>query len=67
MLEFQVEDMTCGHCAGRITQAVKDVDANASVVVDLQRHLVQIDAAGDSVDFQEAIRDAGYTPVVKQT
>ena len=31
MIEFTVNDMTCGHCASTITKAVKEVDAAARV------------------------------------
>ena len=38
MIEFQVNDMTCGHCAGVITKAVAEVDAAAKVEIDLATH-----------------------------
>ena len=63
MLEFHVEDMTCGHCASTITKAVKAVDANAVLNIDVRSHIVQIESATDAGKFDAAIRDAGYTPV----
>ena len=33
MIEFNVQDMTCGHCAGRITKAINGVDAGAKVEI----------------------------------
>ena len=35
MIEFQVNDMTCGHCAGVITKALKSVDPTAQVEIDI--------------------------------
>ncbi len=35
MLEFKLPDMTCGHCVGAVTQALKEADPAATVVVDL--------------------------------
>lgn len=29
MIAFEVKDMTCGHCVGTITKAVKAVDRDA--------------------------------------
>lgn len=42
MLAFEVNDMTCGHCASTITKAVKTIDPGADVQVDLGRHLVSV-------------------------
>ena len=62
MIELQVNDMTCGHCVGRVTKAVKDVDAAARVNIDLDRKHVSIDSAHGPEEFQAAIAEAGYTP-----
>ncbi|NUZ08523.1 heavy-metal-associated domain-containing protein [Piscinibacter koreensis] len=35
MIAFQVNDMTCGHCVSTITKAVRAVDKQASVSIDL--------------------------------
>ena len=35
MLRYSVPDMTCGHCAQAIEKAVKSVDPQAEVAVDL--------------------------------
>jgi copper chaperone len=64
MIAFEVKDMTCGHCVGTITQAVKDVDRDAKVDIDLARHRVEIEpAAADAQTLAEAIKEAGYTPL----
>jgi len=63
MIEIEVGDMTCGHCAGRVTQAVKNVDAMAKVDVNLDNKRVSIASGVASGKFEEAIREAGYTPV----
>jgi copper chaperone len=64
MIQFQVDDMTCGHCASTITQAVKAADAGAQVQIDLARHLVQVQPSkADAAKIGSAIQEAGYTPV----
>jgi copper chaperone len=64
MIAFEVKDMTCGHCVGTITQAVKDVDRDAKVDIDLATHRVEIEpAAADAQALADAIKEAGYTPV----
>ena len=63
MLAFQVNDMTCGHCAGAITKAVKDLDQAAKITIDLAQHLVTVEAtAADGEQIRDAIAGAGYTP-----
>jgi copper chaperone len=62
MIEYQVSDMTCGHCVSRVTRAVKEVDGNAKVDINLDNKRVRIDSALDGREFAEAIREAGYTP-----
>ncbi|SCK43455.1 copper chaperone [Variovorax sp. HW608] len=64
MLTYRVEDMSCGHCASTITKAVRLVDSGAKVDVDLSQHLVRIEPTEAAVDeLQNAIAEAGYTPV----
>lgn len=64
MIAFEVKDMSCGHCVGTVTQALKAVDPAATVDIDLARHRVEIGATGaDPQRLSDAIRDAGYTPV----
>ena len=64
MFAFEVKDMTCGHCSGTITKALKAADKDAKVTIDLGRHLVVVESAQAKRDeLRAAIADAGYTPV----
>jgi copper chaperone len=61
---FKVDDMTCGHCVAVITQAVKEADHAARVVVDLAARRVEIEPKAAQVEeLRKAIAEAGYTPV----
>ena len=62
MFAFKVEDMTCGHCARAISQAVADVDKAARADVDIQQKLVRVISIASAGELAEAIREAGYTP-----
>ena len=44
MRAFRVDDMTCGHCASTISKAVRAIDADARVEIDLAQQVVRIDA-----------------------
>ena len=46
-MEFEVKDMSCGHCVMSVTKAVKAVDASAKVDVDLATKKVSVETASD--------------------
>ena len=60
---YLINDMTCGHCVARVTQAVKGVDPDATVQIDLASHTARVEGADDPIAIAQAIRAAGYTPV----
>ena len=60
MYELTVEDMSCGHCVGRVTKAVQQVDPIATVAIDLPTRKVKIDSRADLDKIAAAIIDAGY-------
>ena len=62
MIRFQVNDMTCGHCAATITKAVKALDAAAQITIDLPSHQVQIESVKPPQQIEAVIRDAGFSP-----
>lgn len=64
MIAFEINDMTCGHCASTITKALKSADTNAKVTIDLAKHLVMVEPTeADAQTLRDAIAEAGYTPV----
>jgi copper chaperone len=60
MLRFQVDGMSCGHCVQAVTAAVKDVDPQAEVAVDLASKSVAVRSRLEAGPVAEAIRQAGY-------
>lgn len=63
-MKLQVHDMTCGHCSGVITAAVKGVDAQAKVDIDIASRAVRIESTHPANEFVAAIQQAGYSPAV---
>lgn len=57
---FQVQGMTCGHCVGAVTQAVKSVDPQAEVKVDLGSGKVDVQTQQDRAAIARAIEEEGY-------
>lgn len=63
MIELNLPDMSCGHCASTVTQTCKLVDPAAKVEVDLEGKKVKIQSSEDRKGFEEALSEAGYPPV----
>jgi copper chaperone len=62
MTEFELPDMTCGHCVKTVTETVHRVDAAARLKIDLPTHKVQIESPQPAEAFVAALIDEGYAP-----
>jgi copper chaperone len=62
MIEFTVQDMTCGHCAASITQAVKSADPEGRCEIDLATKRVKVESVLSPDRVAAAITKAGFTP-----
>lgn len=60
MLRFKIAKMTCGHCAASVERAVKSVDPQAAISVDLARQEVAIQTTAEERLVAGALRSAGY-------
>lgn len=60
MIIFSVNGMSCQHCVHAVTQAVKEVDAQATVTVSLADKRVEIESGADRDRLRAAIEAAGY-------
>ncbi len=60
MITLIVPDMSCGHCAGVITKALRELDPAAVVGFDMHNHQVQVDTAHSAAAVIEAVTAAGY-------
>lgn len=59
-MEFNIPAMSCGHCAGAVTQAVKSLDPAAQVDVDLASKKVVVQSSRDRPALAAALAQAGY-------
>ncbi|RDU98057.1 heavy-metal-associated domain-containing protein [Trinickia dinghuensis] len=60
MIEFQVEGMSCQHCVGAVTKAIRSLDAGAHVDVDLDVGRVRVQSREGADRLGSAIVEAGY-------
>lgn len=58
--QFQVQGMTCGHCARAVTQAVQTLDPAAEVKIDLASGRVEVQSEQDRAALAAAITEEGY-------
>lgn len=61
MTTYIVPDMDCGGCVASITNAVKQLDAKATVNADLETKQVKVDGDLAPAAVRAAIEDAGFT------
>ena len=60
MIELTVKDMTCGHCVSTVTKALKAVDPQASVEVDLANKRVRVETQQAVETLTQALQQAGF-------
>lgn len=61
-ISFQVEDMSCAHCAGTIKQAIESQLPGTAVAADPTSKLVSVRGSTDFAAIRAAVAAAGYTP-----
>ncbi len=60
ILNLMVTGMTCGHCEKAVKQAIKDVDANATIEIKRTENLIIVDTAETTETIVAAITAEGY-------
>ena len=58
--QFQVQGMTCGHCERAVTEAVQQLDPQASVQIDRAANQVQVHSNQPRAALAAAIAEEGY-------
>lgn len=57
---FHVTGMTCGHCEKAVTQAIRQLDPQASVKIDRSASSVEVESSQPRDTLARAIADEGY-------
>lgn len=60
MYQYKVEKMSCMSCFRNIDEAVKEVDAKATLSVNMEQKLVSIQTELSAEKVQDVITEAGY-------
>jgi copper chaperone len=61
-MQFKVLDMACDACAKTITEAIHNLDSQATVQADTKTKQVTIKTQASESSVKEAIAVAGYSP-----
>ncbi|MEB0205536.1 heavy-metal-associated domain-containing protein [Pseudomonas sp. CCC3.1] len=65
MQTFKVDGMTCGGCVRGVTNAIKRIDPDSTVDVDLATKTVKVESALAAKDIVGAIEGAGFEVLAK--
>ncbi|MDV7338892.1 heavy-metal-associated domain-containing protein [Terasakiella sp. A23] len=57
---YIVDGMTCSHCSQAVTNALKSIDDDAEISIDLTTKKVTINGLDNEDQIKEAIEDAGF-------
>ncbi len=60
MIRLNVPDMSCGHCAGVITRALKALDPGAGISFDMPQHVVEVTTGAAPDAVLAALAQAGF-------
>jgi len=62
MQTFHIPDMTCGHCSAAVTQALRALDEQARIEIDLPSHQLRVESSRSREQLVAALSAAGYEP-----
>ena len=60
MIRFKVGNMCCSECARSVTAALRRVDPEAEVHVDLARHEISLASCASDEHLSQALHNAGF-------
>lgn len=60
MLQLHVAGMSCNHCVGAVNKALKELDPNAKVAVNLAEAQVSVESSASTEEIIATLNEAGY-------
>ena len=65
-MKLHIPDMSCGHCAGVITKALKALDPQAAIEFDMPARAAQVNTSQSAEAVLQALDAAGYPATAAQ-
>lgn len=60
MIKLSIPDMSCGHCAGVISNTIKGLDKGAVIEFDMAAHTATVATSAGQAEVCSALAQAGY-------
>lgn len=60
MYEFEVKNISCGHCVATVTRAIQEKDPKATVSIDLLTKRVAVESSAPETELRLALSSADY-------
>lgn len=60
MMEFHVEDMTCGACVRRIVKAIQSLDEDAEIIADPPSRKLKVESMLSDKELRAKLAEVGY-------
>ncbi|NEQ37598.1 MAG: heavy-metal-associated domain-containing protein [Okeania sp. SIO3I5] len=60
-MQLKVSSIACSGCADTITKAIKNLESEADVQVDVEQKLVTVETKASEESIKQVITDAGHT------
>lgn len=60
MMEFYVEDMTCGACVRRIAKAIQNLDEDAEIIADPPSRKLKVESMLSDKELRAKLAEVGY-------
>ncbi|MCE2916353.1 MAG: heavy-metal-associated domain-containing protein [Rubrivivax sp.] len=60
--DWQIPNLSCGHCVAAVTRTVHALDAQAKVDIDLPARRVQVESDVETARIVAALTAEGYAP-----
>lgn len=65
MYEYDIPDMSCGHCVATVGKAIKATDPEATADIDLTTRKAVVTSKLDPQSIGAALEEAGYPATYK--
>tara|TARA_B100000446_G_scaffold79112_1_gene74891 strand:- start:769 stop:993 length:225 start_codon:yes stop_codon:yes gene_type:complete len=65
-ITFQINDIHCEKCEGKIRQALENLAGLEEVHFNLDEKTIKIEGEADPIAIEKIIQEVGYTPVQLQ-
>ncbi|OZH54681.1 heavy metal transporter [Hydrocoleum sp. CS-953] len=60
-MQLKVPSIACGGCADTITKAIKNLESEADVQVDVEQKIVTVEAKASEESIKKVITNSGHT------